>query len=195
MDREDALKLVKKNVTNKNLFKHCLAVEAIMKATAIKLNSKTVEGQNAASLNDPDRWAMAGLVHDIDYDSTADKPEEHSLKGAEMLKEHGFDEDIIYAVKAHNEIHGLPLKSQMDIALCAADPLSGLIVAAALINPEKKLSAIDSRFVLNRFREKLFAKGAKREQIMKCEALGLDIEEFIETGLASMQEIAEEIGL
>ena len=83
----------------------------------------------------------------------------------------------------------------MDIALCAADPLSGLIVAAALINPEKKLSAIDSRFVLNRFREKLFAKGAKREQIMKCEALGLDIEEFIETGLASMQEIAEEIGL
>ena len=133
-----------------------------MKAMAIKLNSKTGARQDAASLNDPDRWAMAGLVHDIDYDSTADKPAEHSLRGAEMLKEHGFDEDIIYAVKAHNEVHGLPLKSQMDIALCAADPLSGLIVAAALINPEKKLSAIDSRVCPKQASGRIICKRCKK---------------------------------
>ena len=197
MDREEALKLVQKNVTNKNLFKHCLAVEAIMAAVAVKLN-RINEGDTdngTKDANDPLKWAMAGLVHDIDYDSTADKPQQHSKKGAEMLAEYGFDSDIVYAVKAHNEVHGLPLKNPMDIALYAADPLSGLIVAAALINPAKKLSVIDGQFVLNRFREKLFAKGAKREQMMKCEALGISLEDFIETGLVAMQAIAADIGL
>jgi putative nucleotidyltransferase with HDIG domain len=190
-------------VTNKNLFKHCLAVEAIMKGIAVRLNEKAaapdeknfVEGNRSVTIHDPEKWAMVGLVHDIDYDYTFDRPGEHSLKGAAILEEYGFDADVIYAVKAHNDIHGFELKSAMDIALYAADPLSGLIVAAALITPEKKLKAIDCNFVLIRFREKLFARGAKREQMLQCEKLGLSLQEFIETGLASMQDIDSDIGL
>ena len=184
MERKEILELVKKNVTNRNLFNHCLAVEAIMGASARELNN-----------TDEQKWAIAGLVHDIDYDMTADKPERHSLEGAQILKANGFDDDIIYAVKAHNEYHGLELKSPMDIALYAADPLSGLIVAAALINPAKKLGAIDAQFVLKRFKEKLFAKGANREQILTCTKLGITLERFVEIGLGAMQEISGEIGL
>jgi predicted hydrolase (HD superfamily) len=83
----------------------------------------------------------------------------------------------------------------MDIALYAADPLSGLIVASALINPAKKLKAIDTQFVLNRFKEKLFAKGANRKQISACTKLGIELERFIEISLKSMQEIDTELGL
>jgi len=184
MERKEILELVKKNVTNKNLFNHCLAVEAIMAATASELG-----------IDDEKKWAIAGLVHDIDYDLTAGKPERHSLEGAKILEANGFDDDIIYAVKAHNEYHGLELKSFMDVALYAADPLSGLIVAAALINPAKKLCAIDVQFVLKRFKEKQFAKGANREQIANCIELGITLERFVEIGLGAMQEIAAEIGL
>src|SRR4030042_3160266 len=195
MEREKVLELVKKNVTNKNLFKHCLAVEAIMHATARKLNTINENTNSDNKKIDEEKWAITGLVHDIDYDMTADDPAQHSLIGAEILAENGFDEEIIYAVKAHNGYHGLELKNPMDIALFAADPLSGLIVASALINPDKKLNAIDTRFVLNRFKEKLFAKGANREQISACTKLGIELERFIEIGLKSMQEIASDIGL
>ncbi len=189
MDRKEALLLVKNNVSNKNLFKHCLAVEAIMKGVAEELNN------SGRSVCDADKWALAGLVHDIDYDRTAGKPAEHSLVGAAILEENGFDREIVYAVKVHNNYHNLELKSEMDIALFSADPLSGLIVASALISPEKKLKAIDTKFVLNRFGEKLFAKGASREQIMRCCELGLTLEEFIQVGLCSMQKIDVELGL
>jgi putative nucleotidyltransferase with HDIG domain len=189
MHRSEVLELVKKNVTNKNLFKHCLAVEAIMRGVALELNRANGSGF------DKEKWAIAGLVHDIDYDATADNPGEHSLKGAELLKEYGFDDDIIYAVKAHNDYHKLKLKSELDIALFAADPLSGLIVASALICPEKKLSVIDTQFVLNRFKEKLFAKGANREHILYCEKLGISLDKFADVGLKSMQEIHSEVGL
>ena len=80
-------------------------------------------------------------------------------------------------------------------ALYAADPLTGLIVAAALIHPDKKLASIDTQFVLNRFKEKLFAKGANREQIMTCDRLGMSLEEFVDRSLKAMQDISKELGL
>ena len=112
----------------------CLAVEAIMKGLAAELNRRS--GGNEF---DEEKWAATGLVHDIDYRETENDPGKHGLIGAELLNKLGFEADIVHAVKAHNEIHGVPLESKMDIALYAADPLSGLIVAAALIRPEKKL--------------------------------------------------------
>ncbi len=190
MDREKAYELIKENIGNKNLIKHCLAVEAIMQGLAQEFNKR--EGKDTFS---EEKWALAGLVHDIDYDKTADDPENHSRIGAEMLEEYGFGEDLVYAVKAHNDMHGLPLKTKMDIALFSSDPISGLIVAAALIKPEKKLKAIDTEFVLKRFKEKAFARGAKREQIMECEKLGFSLEEFCGIALASMQGRDKELGL
>lgn len=183
MQRPEALKLIKENVKNRNLLKHMLAVEAIMRALARRFGE------------DEELWGLAGLLHDIDYDKTKDDPERHSLVGAEMLEELGVDPRIVYAVKVHNEVHGLPRKSRLDKALYAADPLTGLIVAAALIRPEKRLDIVDVDFVLHRFKEKGFARGASREQMRTCGELGLSLEEFVAMGLEAMKGIAGELGL
>jgi len=183
LEREEALKLMKKHVTNKNLQKHCLATEVVMKYLARHFGE------------DEDKWALTGLLHDIDYEQTADDPKRHSLAGAEMLEEIGLSEDIVYSVKVHNEEHGLPRISLMDKALYATDPLTGLIVAGALIKPEKKLAAIDVPFLVNRFGEKSFARGANREQIKSCSDLGLSLEEFMGIGLEAMQSIPKDLGI
>ena len=182
MDRQSALDLLKTHVKNRNLVKHCLACEAALGALAVRLNENE------------DAWRLAGLLHDVDYDRTSDSPEEHGRVGAQMLEEAGVDSGIVHAVLAHAD--KAPRKSALDRALWCVDPLTGLIVAAALIRPEKKLSAIDTQFVLNRFGEKSFARGANRQQIKACEEeLGLSLEEFIGISLEAMQGISGELGL
>ncbi|MFW6238244.1 MAG: HDIG domain-containing metalloprotein [Halanaerobiales bacterium] len=183
MDRKKALKLVQENLKEENLVKHCLAVEAVMK----KLAEHFAE--------DVDKWRLAGLLHDIDYEETKDEPERHSKVGAEMLKEMDVEEDIVYAVKVHNHEHGLPRKNLMDKALYASDPLTGLIVAGALVHPDKELAALDSEFIMNRYQEKSFARGADRDVIASCEEMGLELEEFFELALQGMQEISDDLGL
>lgn len=183
MTREEALKLVKEKITTKNLIKHCLAVEAVMAALAKHFHE------------DEAKWALAGLLHDIDYETTKDKPEQHSLLGAEMLQGLGVDAEIIQAVKAHNDMHHLPRLSQMDQALFCADPITGLMVAATLVLPSKKIADLTAENVLNRFKEKGFAKGANREHIATCADLGLSLEEFVKIGLTAMQQIAGDLGL
>ena len=144
---------------------------------------------------DVEKWGLAGLLHDIDYDRTKDSPDTHSIEGAEMLKALGLPEDIVYAVKVHNDRHGLPRLSLLDKALFATDPLTGFIVAGALIRPEKKLAAVDVPFLMKRFNEKAFARGANRETMKTCAELGLSLEEFMELGLEAMQGIAKELKL
>lgn len=183
MNREEALVLLKKNLKNKNLFNHSLAVEAVMRRLAEHFNE------------DVEKWGLAGLLHDIDYDRTKDDHARHSIEGAEILAEFGLPDDIVYAVKVHNSYHGLPRLSVMDKALFATDPLTGLIVAGALIRPEKKLAIIDVPFLLNRFSEKSFARGANRETIKACSEMGLSLEEFMGLGLEAMQGIAKELKL
>ncbi|MFW5996200.1 MAG: HDIG domain-containing metalloprotein [Halanaerobiaceae bacterium] len=183
MDREQALQVVKENLNEENLIKHCLAVEAVMKKLAEHFEENV------------EKWRLAGLLHDIDYEKTKDDPERHSKLGAAMLEEMGIDEDIVYAVKVHNHEHGLPRKSLLDKALYASDPLTGLIVAGALVHPDKKLAALDSEFIMNRYQESSFARGADREVIASCEDMGLELEEFFELALQGMQAISEELGL
>lgn len=115
MERQEALDFVKKHVQNKNLLKHMLACEAVMVALANNFGE------------DEEKWALAGLLHDIDYDQTKDDPEKHSLIGGAMLEGAGLSNDIVYAVKCHNEVHGLERKGKMDMALFCTDPLTGLI--------------------------------------------------------------------
>lgn len=183
MKREDAYQLLQKKLKQKNLQKHCLAVEAVMRELAQELGA------------DQQKWGLTGLLHDIDYQETSDNPDLHSQKGADYLKELGLSDEIVYAVRAHNPAHNLPLKTQLDKALYASDPLTGLIVAAALIHPEKKLSPLDTDFIMNRFGEKSFARGADREQIKTCSDLGLSLEEFVEIGLRAMQKNHQALGL
>ncbi|MEW6032350.1 MAG: HDIG domain-containing metalloprotein [Bacillota bacterium] len=184
MNRQQALDFMLEKVQNSNLRKHILAVEAVMRKLAARLGE------------DEERWGLAGLLHDIDYETTKDSPERHSLVGAEMLEEAGVEREIVEAVRAHNDHHGLPRESKMAKALHAADPLTGLIVAAALVSPTKRLSGIDTQFVLNRFGEKAFARGARREPMLAAKTeLGLDLEELVQIGLEAMQGIAGDLGL
>ena len=183
MNREQALNLVKSKIQNQNLIKHCLAVEACMQVLAKYFDE------------DQEKWGLTGLLHDIDYEETKNSPEKHSIVGAEMLEKMGLDKEIIEAIKTHNEIHGIEPETKMAKALFSVDPLTGLIVAATLVMPDKKISNLTVKNILNRFKVKSFAKGANREIIKKCEDIGLDLKEFIDICLRAMQGISRELGL
>lgn len=183
MDREMALAELKKHIKNKNLLKHMYACEAVMQGLARHFEE------------DEDKWGLAGLLHDIDYEATKDEPERHSIIGAKMLEDLGLPQDLIYAVKVHNEIHGLPRNSLMDRALYATDPVTGLIVAGALIRSDKQIEPVDVDFLMKRFNEKSFARGANREQIASCSELRLSLEEFLGLSLDAMKKIKVELGL
>lgn len=181
MNRDLALSFVKSKVKNANLVKHMLAAEAIMRKLAKHF------GQ------DEEKWGLAGLLHDLDYSETINNFSQHGILAAEMLKEMQLDEEIINAIMAHPGHK--ERKSLMDKALYATDPITGLIVACALIHPDKKLANITLDFVKNRFNEKRFAAGANREQIKSCAEMGISLDEFISLSLSAMQEIADELGL
>jgi uncharacterized protein len=183
MTRDEALALVESNISNRNLVKHCLAVEAIMRGLAIRLGA------------DVEFWGLVGLLHDVDYDLTAKDPSQHTLVGSRMLAEMGLREELVQAVLVHNEAHGIPRSTMLDKALYCADALSGLVTAAALIRPEKKLAPVTVDFIMRRFGEKSFARGANREQIKSCSEIGLGLEEFVGIGLEAMQAQAEALGL
>jgi len=183
MTREEAYSELIKYVDNKNLLKHMISTEVVLIRLAKHFDQ------------DPDLWGMTGLLHDIDYEDTKEQPEVHSLKGSEMLESMGFPEELVYAVKVHNQRHGLPCISLLDKALFATDPMTGLIVAGALVRPEKKLAAVDVSYLRKKFDQKAFARGADRDQIRTCSELGLTLEEFLGYGLEAMQGISNELEL
>ena len=187
MNREKALDLLKENLKNKNLVKHCFAVESAMR----KLAKHFKEGEE-----DKEKWGICGLLHDIDYEKTKGDVKLHSKVGSEMLKDLGLDEEICQAVLTHNEAHGIEPQSLMAKALYCIDPLTGLIVAATLVLPEPKIKDLKVENILKRFKEKAFARGANREIIAKCqELLNLSLEDFIKIVLLAMQDINEELEL
>ena len=181
MERQEALNLVNHHIKTRNLVKHSLAVEAAMRALARYLGE------------DEELWGITGLLHDLDYEETKNHPERHGLVTPELLADKGLPPEVIYCIKAHPG--HFPRTSRMDKALYAIDPLTGLIVAAALMHPTKKLMNVDVTFVMNRFKEKRFAAGASREEIKTCQEIGLELEKFVEIVLGAMQGIAEELGL
>jgi hypothetical protein len=183
MKREEASKLLNEKLKNKNLIKHSLAVEACM----IGLAKYFKENE--------EKWATAGLLHDIDYEETKNDPNLHSVKGAEFLESLGLEKEIFEAVKTHNEAHGIIPESKLAKALFSVDPLTGLIVAATLVLPTKKIKDLTAENVLNRFKEKSFARGAKREIILKCSEVGLSLEEFIKICLNAMKQISSQLNL
>ncbi|HDP94733.1 MAG TPA: HDIG domain-containing protein [Candidatus Aminicenantes bacterium] len=181
MNRTEALKLVNQHLENPNMVKHCLAVEACMRALATRFDG------------DPHTWGLAGLLHDLDYAFTADDPDRHGIQTTEMLADYDLSADILHAIKAHNGKAGLD--SLMDIALYTTDPTTGFIIACALMHPDRKLAAIDLRFMQKRFNAKAFARGAGREQMAECRRLNMNLDEFLNTCLDAMTGIAAELGL
>jgi len=184
MNRDEALNLIKSKIKNKNLIKHMLASEAIIKSLAKKLHEPEAE------------WGIVGLIHDLDFEETKDMPEKHSLITIDILKDKGFSEEQLNAIKAHNaENLGLVRKTKIDFALTCAEQITGLIVACALVQPDKKLASVTSESVMKKFKQKSFAANVSREDIKLCEKLGLTLEEFVSLSLKSMQIISNDLGL
>lgn len=187
MIREEALKIIEEKVANRNIIKHMLATEAMMRALAQKLAPESVK-----------EWGLVGLLHDGDYNEEV-PVERQGIKISEWVKKRGFHlpEEVKYAMAAHNwHNNGVEPKSKMDWALFAGDSLTGLIVAATLVLPNKKLADLTVESVLKRFKEPGFARGTRREDIRTCEEhLGISLEEFVRIALKSMQDIAPELGL
>lgn len=183
MDLAEARKLVEERVGSPNLVGHCIATEAIMAALAEHFG---------LSEADRERWALAGLLHDLDYAETGEEPARHGLVTAELLAGE-VDDEILHAILAHAE--KAPIESLMDKALYAADPTTGFIVAAALVRPDKALANVEVRSLLKRWKEKAFARGASREQMASAEDMGMTREEFLTLSLGAMQARSADLGL
>ncbi len=185
MKREQALQLVKKYIKNENMIKHCFASEAVLRALAKELGE------------DENKWALAGLLHDIDVEITNADLSIHTKEAAEILQKEGLDPDIIKAVRLHNEeAHtGEKRSTKFEHALAAGETITGLITATALVYPDKKLSSVKVKSITKRMKETAFARSVNRDIIMECEKLGLDINRFAEIALQAMQEIAGQLGL
>jgi putative nucleotidyltransferase with HDIG domain len=184
--REQAWQLLNEYTENPNLIKHALAVEAAMRAYARRMGG------------DEERWAVVGLIHDFEYDRYPDLgPEGHPFKGAQILRERGYDEDFIRAVQAHAPgITGVTPETELEKAIYAVDELTGLITAVALVRPSKSIHDVKVRSVKKKWKDKSFASGAKREDMEEgAEMLGVTRDEHIAVVLEAMQSIADELGL
>lgn len=183
LTREEALFLLKTHVKNEKFVKHCIAVEAIMRRLARIMDEAE------------ELWGLTGLLHDIDYELTKGRPEVHGLLAEQILKD-SVPEPVLKAIKSHNyERNGFNPVSKLDKALIAADAVSGLLVACALVMPSKKMSEVKLRTVLRKFKSKDFARGVDRRRIMFCEQVGLGLEMFLKEALNSLKEAASELGL
>ncbi len=182
---EKARELVEREIENDNLRNHMLAVSKIMGALADKIG---------IGEEDKEKWILVGLLHDLDYERTKDNFERHGIITAEMLKEELPDE-CLQAIKAHNNRTGFEPNSVMAKALIAADAVSGLIVPTALMMPTRKLSEVSAKSLKKKFSDKSFARTVSRENIMVCEELGFERNEFFKLALDALQAISDDLGL
>ncbi len=175
------MNLVESKISNVNLRKHILAVEVVMKFLARELHQ------------DEEKWGLAGLLHDLDYEDTKSSPERHALVTAELLQGTDVSADIVDAIKAHADKK--ERVTSMEQAIYCADPVTGFLVACALIHKDKKLAPIDVDFARNRMKEKRFAAGANREAMNNCAKLGIDLDRFLRISLEAMKSISQDLGL
>lgn len=181
--REEAFKLVEEKVSNVNLRRHMWATEACLRALASRFGG------------DAEVWGMAGLLHDVSYEDAERSGGDlylHAEMGAGVAREKGLPAEGVRAIRAH--AGGITRETDLDKALYAVDPLTGLIVAAALMHPEK-LSGLETKSVLKRFKDKRFAAGADRDQIRTSSELGIQLDEFVSLCLEAMRGIRDELGL
>lgn len=181
--RDQALMLMEEKIQNINLRRHMLATEAIM----LKMAEK--RGQ------DRELWGLIGLLHDIDLEDVDQDMNRHAAVAAEWL-EGKLPAEGIDAVRAHNaEGLGLQRQADLDHALACSENLTGLIVAACLVLPSKKIADLKTKSVIKRMKEPRFAAGVNREVVKECEKVGLELSEFVELGIGAMRDIGSQLGL
>jgi putative nucleotidyltransferase with HDIG domain len=162
---ETAIGLLHQYVKNDKMIYHCLASEAVMRALAIRLGE------------DEDKWGMAGLLHDLDVETTNADPLVHGTKTEVLLKDYDVNADILDAIRMHNEVSaGKERTTKFQHALAAGETITGLIFATTYVYPDRKLTSVKSKSVVKRMKEKMFAASVKRENILECEKIGIPIE-------------------
>jgi predicted hydrolase (HD superfamily) len=183
--RDDAYMLMTSHVKNENLQKHMFSVEAAMRFYARKYEEEE------------EIWAMTGLLHDCDYEKFPDL-NEHTLVLAQWLREDGYDERIIYAILAHNDLNLAthPRNNRLSHALYACDEITGMITATALVRPNKSIIGLEVSSVRKKMKAKGFAAGVNREDLFNGAAeLGVDLDEHIAFVIEAMSSIADTLGL
>lgn len=183
VSREYAFELLNKYIKNKNLVKHGLAVEAVMRHFA------NIYGE------DVEKWGVVGLIHDIDYEMY---PDEHCMKCAEILRENGISDEYIYSVQSHgyNICSDVEPTHKMEKVLYTIDELTGLIIAIALMKPNKTLAEVDLESVKKKWKQTKFAAGVRRDLIENgAQLLGEDLDFVITETINGMQSISNELGL
>lgn len=179
--RAESIELVKENVKNKNLVNHMIGVGAIMKGLAEHYGE------------DAQLWEAVGILHDIDYETFGEDFANHGAKSAEMVKDI-LPADAINAIRSHNPLTGYEPESRFDIALLAVDAISGLIVANALVRPNR-MEGMKAKSIKKRMKDKSFARQVSRENVMKCEEIDIPFSEFATIAIKAMDSVASEIGL
>jgi putative nucleotidyltransferase with HDIG domain len=190
INKNQADQLVNKYITNPVTKYHLLESEAIMRALAKHFRENEEE------------WGIIGLLHDIDWDLTKDNTREHTVKAVEILKSAGASDFLIETIVSHgygNDLCGVHQDkvrtTKIQHALAAAETLTGIIVASAMVQPDKKLNSVKPASLLKKFKNKSFAANCDRQIILECEAIGLKLDEFLNLGLKALQEISDKIGL
>jgi putative nucleotidyltransferase with HDIG domain len=188
LSRSSALSLMHEYTASDSLRKHMLAVEGAMRAYAERFGE------------DVETWGLAGLMHDFDYerwpndDHAPDR--EHPAEGVRILRERGVPEPVLQAILGHANYTGVPRESRMAKALFAVDELTGLITATALVRPSRSLNDVDVRSVQKKMKDKAFARGCNRDDIIAGAAdLGVDLPEHIQFVLDAMRARADILGL
>jgi len=186
--RADALALQHEYTQSDSLRKHMLAVEAAMRAYAVRFGE------------DPDRWGLAGLIHDFDYEkypNAEHSPTEgHPAHGVRVLRERGWPEDILQAILGHGTYTGVARETKMAMALFAVDELTGLVTATALVRPSRSVHEVDARSVKKKMKDKGFARGVNRDDVvLGAQELGVDLDEHIQFVVDAMRGAADSLGL
>lgn len=181
--RDDALELLHRYTKTDSLRKHALAVEQAMRAYAERLGG------------DPERWGLAGLLHDFDYEQYP-TAEEHPWVGSKILEQEGFDEELRRAILSHAEYTGISRENDMARALFACDELCGFLTACALVQPNRSLAEVKVKSVRKKMKDKAFARTVNRDDILHGAAeFSVELDEHIEFVLQAMMRIADQLGL
>jgi putative nucleotidyltransferase with HDIG domain len=186
--RDETLQLVHEYTASDSLRKHMLAVEAAMRAYAEKFGE------------DEEKWGLTGLVHDFDYErfpNAAHSPTvEHPAEGVRILRARGWPDDVLEAILGHGDYTGVPRVSRLAKTLYAVDELTGLITATALVRPSRSVHEVDARSVRKKMKDKAFARGVSREDVVKGAAdLGVELDEHIDFVVGAMRGAADSLGL
>ena len=184
MNRKAALEILHHYVKNEKMIYHSLASEAVLRGLARHLG------------RDEEKWGLAGLLHDLDVETTNAEPTIHGTQTEILLKDYNVDPEILDAIRMHNECSSGKVRStEFQHALAAGETITGLIFATTYVYPDKKLTSVKPKSVVKRMKEKMFAASVKRDNILECEKLGVPIDQFAAIAIESMLPIAGEIGL